>query len=97
MNDVTPFWVAGKPRTGTAVHEVHSPYSGELVGRIAVPTDADVDEAVQAAVDVQPAALATTAAQRAAALMHVSERISRRSERVGRVCRTRAPSSWHGP
>lgn len=85
MNDVTPFWVAGKPRTGTAVHEVHSPYSGELVGRIAVPTDADVDEAVQAAVDVQPAALATTAAQRAEALMHVSEQISRRSQEIAEL------------
>ncbi|HQR80023.1 MAG TPA: aldehyde dehydrogenase family protein [Actinomycetota bacterium] len=85
MSAVTPFWVAGKPRVGAAVHEVHSPYDGQLVGRHAEPTAADVDEAVQAAVDVQPAALATSAAQRAEALMHVSRRITERAEELAQL------------
>ncbi|MFN8184812.1 MAG: aldehyde dehydrogenase family protein [Candidatus Nanopelagicales bacterium] len=85
MNEVTPFWVAGKPRVGTAVHEVHSPYDATLVGIHAEPTAEDVDEAVQAAVDAQPAALATTAAQRAEALMHVSNRITERAEEIARL------------
>ncbi len=82
---VTPFWVAGKPRTGSIVHEVHSPFDGTLVGSHAEPSAADVDEAVQAAVDVQSAALATTAAQRADALMHVSQQITARAEEIAQL------------
>ncbi len=82
---ITPFWVAGKPRTGSIVHEVHSPFDASLVGAHAEPTAADVDEAVQAAVDVQPAALATSAAQRAEALMHVSQQITDRSEEIAQL------------
>lgn len=82
---VTPYWVAGKPRTGAIVHEVHSPFDGTLVGSHAEPSPADVDEAVQAAVDVQSAALATTAAQRAEALMHVSQQITARAEEIAQL------------
>ena len=65
VSQVKPFWVAGKPARGPAVHEVRSPFDGHMVDRHALPTPEDVDEAVAAAVDVQPQALATTAAQRA--------------------------------
>jgi acyl-CoA reductase-like NAD-dependent aldehyde dehydrogenase len=82
---ITPFWVAGKPRAGSVVHEVHSPFDGTLVGSHAEPSATDVDEAVQAAVDVQPAALATTAAQRADALMHVSQQITARAEEIAQL------------
>jgi acyl-CoA reductase-like NAD-dependent aldehyde dehydrogenase len=82
---VTPYWVAGKPRTGSIVHEVRSPFDGTLVGSHAEPSAADVDEAVQAAVDVQSAALATTAAQRADALMHVSQQITARAEEIAQL------------
>ena len=51
----------------------------------AEPSAADVDEAVQAAVDVQSAALATTAAQRADALMHVSQQITARAEEIAQL------------
>jgi acyl-CoA reductase-like NAD-dependent aldehyde dehydrogenase len=67
------------------VHEVHSPFDGTLVGSHAEPSATDVDEAVQAAVDVQPAALATTAAQRADALMHVSQQITARAEEIAQL------------
>jgi aldehyde dehydrogenase (NAD+) len=82
MSDVTPFWVAGRPRTSGSVHEVRSPYDGSLVGSHAEPAPSDVDEAVAAAVAVQGQAVATTAAQRAAALTHVSQQIAARSEEI---------------
>jgi acyl-CoA reductase-like NAD-dependent aldehyde dehydrogenase len=85
MTQVTPFWVAGTSRTSSGVHQVHSPYDGSVVGRHAQPTPADVDEAVAAAVAVQPEALATTAAQRAEALMHVSTQIAARAEEIAQV------------
>ncbi len=82
MSEVIPFWIAGKSRSSSAVHEVRSPYDGTLVGRHAEPSEEDVEEAVQAAVDVQPEALATTAAQRADALMHVSMQITARADEI---------------
>ena len=82
MSTVQPFWVAGKPRSSAGVHEVHSPFDGHLVARHAQPTPADVDEAVAAAVAVQSEALATTAAQRADALMHVSTQLAARADEI---------------
>ncbi|MEZ5184825.1 MAG: aldehyde dehydrogenase family protein [Candidatus Nanopelagicales bacterium] len=85
MSEVKPFWVAGKPRTGAAVHEVHNPYDGHVVDRHAEPTPVDVEEAVAAAVAVQPEALATTAAERADALMHVSAQLTARADEVAQL------------
>ena len=85
MSQVKPYWVAGKPRTSPAVHEVRSPFDGHMVDRHALPTPEDVDEAVAAAVDVQPQALATTAAQRADALMHVSQQIAARADEIAHL------------
>ena len=31
MSQVKPYWVAGKPRTSPAVHEVRSPFDGHMV------------------------------------------------------------------
>lgn len=85
MTDPKPFWIAGEPRTGDTVNEVHSPYDGSFVGAHGVPTPADVEAAVAAAVAAQPQAVATTAAQRAEALTHVSSRIRERSEEIARL------------
>lgn len=85
VSEVKPFWVAGQSRTSAAVHEVHSPFDGHMVAKHALPTPDDVDEAVSAAVDVQPQALATTAAQRADALMHVSNQIAARDEEIAQL------------
>jgi acyl-CoA reductase-like NAD-dependent aldehyde dehydrogenase len=85
MSAATPFWVGGRPRSGTAVQEVHSPYDGQQVGAHHVPAAADVEDAVAAAVAAQPAAVATPAAQRAEALMHVSARIGERADEIARL------------
>jgi acyl-CoA reductase-like NAD-dependent aldehyde dehydrogenase len=82
---VKAYWVAGQARTSAAVHEVHSPFDGHVVAKHALPTPADVDDAVSAAVDVQPEALATTAAQRAEALMHVSQQITARADEIAHL------------
>lgn len=80
-----PFWIAGRARTSGDVADVTNPYDNSVVGRICIPTSADVEEAVAAADRVQPEALATTAAQRADALMHVSEQLAARSEEVAQL------------
>lgn len=80
-----PFWIAGQPRTSDEVSDVHNPFDGAVVGSICVPTAADVEAAVAAADDVQAEAIATTAAQRADALMHVSQQLSARADEVAHL------------
>ena len=46
MTEMRPFLVNGEWRTGEGTFEVHSPYDGSVVAEIAVPTAADVEEAV---------------------------------------------------
>ena len=43
------FWLAGRPATGEDTFDVTSPWDGALVGRVSVPTDAQVEQAVAAA------------------------------------------------
>src|SRR3954462_14817778 len=45
----TPYWVTGRPRTGTEVLEVRSPYDGAVAGRTTLATATDVEAAVAAA------------------------------------------------
>ena len=47
---IRPFYVAGEWRTGDGTKEVLSPYDDSLVAEIGVPSDADAEDAVQAAV-----------------------------------------------
>lgn len=85
MTQTRPFWVAGKPVSSDEVAEIRSPYDGDLVARLSIPTAGDVEAAVSAADAVQPEAMATSAAQRAAALMHVSEQITARADEIARL------------
>ncbi len=45
-----PFWVAGKPRTSQDLLDVRFPYNNELVAQVYQASDADLEDAVQAAV-----------------------------------------------
>ena len=47
------FWLAGRQESGTESFEVHHPWDGSLVGTVSIPTEAQVEEAVAAAVAVQ--------------------------------------------
>jgi len=77
-----PFWIAGKQAAGAESYEVHSPYDGELVATVSVPTEEQVEEAVAAAESAAKEFAATPAYVRAAALDHVSRRLAERAEEI---------------
>ncbi|QKW09488.1 aldehyde dehydrogenase family protein [Streptomyces sp. NA04227] len=76
------FWLAGRRTAGEELLDVTSPWDGRLVGRAAVPTEAEVEEAVAAAYAVREEFAATPAHVRAAALDHVSRRLAERTEEI---------------
>lgn len=79
------FWLAGRQATGEETFDVTSPWDGRLVGKVAVPTEAQVEEAVAAAYAVRDEFAATPAHVRAAALDHVSRRLVERTEEIARL------------
>ena len=79
------FWLAGRQESGTESFEVRHPWDGSLVGTVSVPTEAQVEEAVAAAVAVQDEFAATPAYVRAAALDHVARRLTERAEELARL------------
>jgi acyl-CoA reductase-like NAD-dependent aldehyde dehydrogenase len=82
---VTPYWVAGKPATSDQVVEVTNPFDGRVVGSVSQATDADVERAVAAAHAGQDELAALPAHARAAALDHVSRRLTERAEEIARL------------
>ena len=84
MKAIYPYWIAGKSGTSADIVDVHHP-TGELVAQHYLPTEAEVEQAVASAWDVRHEAAATSAATRAAALMHVSEQLQNRLEEIARI------------
>ncbi|WP_435130883.1 aldehyde dehydrogenase family protein [Actinacidiphila sp. bgisy144] len=76
------FWIAGRPARGTETFDVTSSWDGGLVGRVSVPDEAQVEQAVAAAAAATAGFAATPAHVRAAALDHVAQRLA---ERAGEV------------
>jgi aldehyde dehydrogenase (NAD+) len=95
-HDVEPFWLAGKATTGDEVLDVFHPYDGSLVASVSVPTRAQVEEAVVAAVAVAEEATALPAFRRAAALDHICEQLLRRRETVANLITAESgkPLKW---
>jgi aldehyde dehydrogenase (NAD+) len=85
MTSTHAFWLAGREVTGEDTFDVTNPWDGRLVGKVGVPTDAQVEEAVAAAYAVRDEFAATPAHVRAAALDHVSRRLAERSEEIARL------------
>ncbi|WP_042411111.1 aldehyde dehydrogenase family protein [Streptacidiphilus carbonis] len=85
MTSTHAFWLAGRQESGTESFEVHHPWDGSLVGTVSIPTEAQVEEAVAAAVAVQDEFAATPAYVRAAALDHVARRLTERTEELARL------------
>ncbi|WP_228976756.1 aldehyde dehydrogenase family protein [Streptomyces sp. DH12] len=85
MTATHAFWLAGREATGETTFDVTSPWDGHLVGRVSVPTEAQVEEAVAAAHTVLEEFAATPAHVRAAALDHVSKRLAERTEEIARL------------
>lgn len=81
----TAFWLAGRQATGEDTFDVTSPWDGRLVGKVSVPSDAQVEEAVAAAHAVREDFAATPAHVRAAALDHVSRRLVERTEEIAQL------------
>ncbi len=81
----TPFWIAGGATTGTEVLEVFSPHTGMSVGRTTYAHAEHVEAAVAAAHAARAEFAATPAHVRAAALDHVSRRLTERSEETARL------------
>ena len=79
---VRPFYVAGEWRTGEGTAEVRSPYDDALVADVGVPTDADVEDAVRAAVATFAEFRLLPTHARAEALMHVSRRLAERRDEI---------------
>ncbi|HBJ73226.1 MAG TPA: aldehyde dehydrogenase [Actinobacteria bacterium] len=73
-----PAWVAGAAVDSGTVLDVHHPGDGSVVGSYVVPSPAQVEQAIAAAAAAKDSARSTTAAQRAAALQHVSQQLERR-------------------
>ncbi|MEV7981697.1 aldehyde dehydrogenase family protein [Streptomyces sp. NPDC086519] len=85
MTSTTAFWLAGRQVTGEATFDVTNPWDARLVGKVSVPTDAQVEEAVAAAYAVRDEFAATPAHVRAAALDHVSRRLAERAEEIAQL------------
>ncbi|MEU6847094.1 aldehyde dehydrogenase family protein [Streptomyces sp. NPDC046716] len=82
MTATHAFWLAGRQATGDETFDVHNSYDGRLVGTVAVPTEAQVEEAVAAAHAVVDEFAATPAHVRAKALNHVADRLTERTEEI---------------
>ncbi|MFJ4716114.1 aldehyde dehydrogenase family protein [Streptomyces sp. NPDC088785] len=85
MTATHAFWLAGRQATGDDTFDVHNSYDGRLVGTVAVPTEAQVEEAVAAAHAVVDEFAATPAHVRAQALNHVADRLTERTEEIAQL------------
>ncbi|MFD7413019.1 aldehyde dehydrogenase family protein [Kitasatospora purpeofusca] len=85
MTTTYDFWLAGRRASGDADFEVHNSWDGRLVGKVSVPTEAQVEEALEAAVAALPVFAATPAHVRSAALDHVARRLAERTEEIARL------------
>ncbi|MEV2277534.1 aldehyde dehydrogenase family protein [Nocardiopsis sp. NPDC049922] len=91
-----PFWLAGTAATGDTEITVVNPYTGRPAGTVAVPTAAQIEEAVAAAHAVADEAAALPAHVRADALAHVSRRIGERAEEIAQTITAESgkPITW---
>src|SRR5512135_2294325 len=94
MVDAVPFLLAGAHRSADGAAEVRSPYDGQLVARVAVPTEGDVESALAAAHAAREAGAALSAAARAEALAHVSRRLAERRDEVTELIVREGGKPW---
>ena len=84
-SDIVPFWLAGRRQTALDSFEVRHPYDGRVVARVAIPTEAHVEEAVAAATAVAAEFAGLPAHVRADALESVSRAIAADAEGIART------------
>ncbi|MFE3162495.1 aldehyde dehydrogenase family protein [Streptomyces sp. NPDC059224] len=85
MTSPRAFWLAGRQAISETALAVTSPWTGQLVGQVAVPTDDQVESAVAAAYAAREEFAATPAYLRATALDHVSKRLVERTEEIAQL------------
>jgi aldehyde dehydrogenase (NAD+) len=85
MTETKPYLVAGDWHSGEETFEVKSPFDGSVVADVGVPTDADVEEAVAAAVETFEESRNLPSHIRAEALAHISRRLAERVDDVARI------------
>ena len=85
MENVRPFWLAGKATTSDNIADITHPADGRVVGRHYVPSAAQVEQAVAAAYAARSEFQATSAAHRSEALTHVSNAIAQRADELARL------------
>ncbi len=96
MGKVEPFWVAGRPATGSTAFEVRHPWDGRPVATVSQPDAGQVEVAVAAAARAARELAAVSAHGRAAALTHVSGRIAERGEEIAALITAESgkPLTW---
>jgi acyl-CoA reductase-like NAD-dependent aldehyde dehydrogenase len=80
-----PAWIAGRAEQSDQTLPVHHPYDGDEIATVSVPSAAQVERAVAAAVDVARELRTTPAYVRAAALDHVSRSLADRADEVAEM------------
>jgi acyl-CoA reductase-like NAD-dependent aldehyde dehydrogenase len=91
-----PCWIAGACEQGESELMVRHPYDGSEVAAVAVPGAAQVERAVAAAASAYLGFRSSPAHVRAAALLHVSQRLAELSEEVAEtiVAENGKPLKW---
>ncbi|MFZ1411584.1 MAG: aldehyde dehydrogenase family protein [Micropruina sp.] len=82
MTDVKPFWLSGVPTFGERTTQVTSPYTGEVVAEVSLPTAEQVEQAVADLYAIRGEAQALPAHVRAGALDHISRRLAERIDDI---------------
>lgn len=77
-----PAWIAGQALVEGKVVEVRHPGDGSVVGSYICPNPDQIEHAMASAAAAKDVARATTAAQRSAALLHVSRQLEHRHDEV---------------
>ena len=85
MADTKKFLVAGQWRTGSDTFEVKSPYDAQVVATVGSPSEADIEDATAAAAAAFDETRKLPIHARAAALDHISRRLSERLDEVAEV------------
>ena len=91
-----PCWIAGTAEQGVDELPVRHPYDGSEVATVSVPGAEQVERAVAAAAAVHPTFRGSPAHVRAAALLHVSQRLAGQSEEIAEtiVAENGKPMKW---
>ncbi|MBK3496640.1 aldehyde dehydrogenase family protein [Viridibacillus sp. YIM B01967] len=81
----TQLWINGKWEEAMESYELQSPYSGEVIAKVAKATPADVHRAIEGAHKAFQSFKKTTAYERAEILYHVVEILRRRREELADI------------